>query len=217
MGDDVNRHGVRRFPPPPIHVQMRQIQRRPRRPVCVWPGCETDQSPRYTKVPLCSSHAITVSHQVQITENPGMALPTPYRPAALPHDRPGIPGQRQGEVRPGWIYYLRIDDRIKIGYASILKDRLKSYPPNARLLAAHEGTKDDEAELHKRFRPYRRDGREWYLICEPIQQHVALMAAQHPVKDPRLAKTPRGDGRSPQQKQADAMRWPKPGPIWGYR
>lgn len=75
----------------------------------------------------------------------------------------------------GWIYYVRIGDWIKIGYAADLKQRLRAYPPDAELLASHPGTLADEAALHKRFKPHLAAGREWYPCAPEILEHVATL------------------------------------------
>lgn len=80
----------------------------------------------------------------------------------------------------GWIYYLRIGDRIKIGHTVNLRNRLGSYPPDAVLLCAHPGTRSDEAALHQLFQSYCEAGREWYGDRhQPILDHIARMVAEH--------------------------------------
>ncbi|MET8314827.1 GIY-YIG nuclease family protein [Rhodococcus erythropolis] len=42
--------------------------------------------------------------------------------------------------RPGYVYYLRIGELFKIGFASNLEQRLASYPPGTQLLAVEDGS-----------------------------------------------------------------------------
>lgn len=84
--------------------------------------------------------------------------------------------RRESERRsqlPGWIYYLKVGDLLKIGYATILYDRLRQYPPNITVLAVHPGTRDLETHLHRKFRLHRERGREWYTDAQVIREHIS--------------------------------------------
>lgn len=72
--------------------------------------------------------------------------------------------------QPGFVYYIRMDELIKIGYARDISKRMRAYPPNAQLLAAHPGTEQLEREIHHEFKAFLSRGREWF---EP---HARLMA-----------------------------------------
>lgn len=76
------------------------------------------------------------------------------------------------KVTPGWIYYLLVADRIKIGYTVDVKRRLRSYPPGSPLLALHPGTKQLEGEMHAKFAGSRAAGREWFLDTPEIRDHI---------------------------------------------
>lgn len=66
--------------------------------------------------------------------------------------------ERQQEIararanQPGFVYYIRMDDLIKIGYATNIANRMRAYPPSAELLAAHPGTEKLEREIHLEFK-----------------------------------------------------------------
>lgn len=49
----------------------------------------------------------------------------------------------------GTIYYLRLDEKIKIGWSANLGQRLMSYPPHMVLLVDHPGNRADERDLHR--------------------------------------------------------------------
>lgn len=100
------------------------------------------------------------------------------RDALIEDDR-----QRRLMNTPGWIYYIKVDDLIKIGYATVLFHRLKQYPPNITILAAHPGTRELETHLHRSFRLHLKRGREWYNNAQPIQDHIARVIAQYGTPD----------------------------------
>lgn len=79
----------------------------------------------------------------------------------------------------GWIYYIKVHDLIKIGYASVLEDRLRQYPPNITLLAIHPGTRELETHLHRKFRLHLKQGREWYDDAHVIRDHINAVATEH--------------------------------------
>jgi hypothetical protein len=90
-------------------------------------------------------------------------------------------GRKQAESRkiePGWIYYIQVVDRIKIGYTVDLKRRLKQYPPDTPLLAMHPGTKQLESEMHAKFSGSKAAGREWFLDTAEIREHIREVIAQ---------------------------------------
>lgn len=81
-------------------------------------------------------------------------------------------------IAPGWIYYIHVADRIKIGYTTDLKRRLKQYPPDTPLLAMHPGTKQLESEMHAKFAGSKAAGREWFLDTNEIRDHIREVIAQ---------------------------------------
>ena len=79
---------------------------------------------------------------------------------------------------PGWIYYLRVGDKIKIGFSANVKRRLKSYPPESELLAVHPGTQELEKSLHKEFGHSLSDGREWFTPNLALTEHIDKVTAE---------------------------------------
>lgn len=73
---------------------------------------------------------------------------------------------------PGWIYYLHVADRIKIGYTTDPKRRLRDYPPDSPLLALHPGTKQTEHDMHTKFAGSKAAGREWFLDTPELRAHI---------------------------------------------
>ena len=74
---------------------------------------------------------------------------------------------------PGWVYYIRMGDTIKIGYATDVAKRMRAYPPNAELLAAHPGTELLERQIHKQFGEHLARGREWFKPADELLAHIA--------------------------------------------
>lgn len=74
--------------------------------------------------------------------------------------------------RPGMIYYLRVGENIKIGFSTYVEDRLRSYPPDSKLLAQHPGTPALEQTIHRKFFNHLSYGREWFTPCKEIDSHI---------------------------------------------
>jgi len=96
---------------------------------------------------VCRDHALSIWSGVQ------------HANAMVPKVKPLTKG---GKPIDGWIYYIRLDEKIKIGWTANLQQRIKSYPPHAVVLIEHPGTRYDERDLHRTFKPSRAAGREWY-------------------------------------------------------
>lgn len=87
--------------------------------------------------------------------------------------------QRLGlDPRPsdrGYIYYVAAEDRVKIGFAKNVKNRMHtlktSSPVPLVLLATHRGSQKKERELHRQFAEYRIIG-EWFRFDGALKEHV---------------------------------------------
>lgn len=65
------------------------------------------------------------------------------------------------------LYLIKSRDRFKIGYTSNLKKRLNTYlthNPDIELLAYKQGNKNDEKELHIKYKKYLIEKSEWMII-----------------------------------------------------
>lgn len=136
---------------------------------CCWPKC---QKPAVEAVPMCTAHLFIAHAQYGVILN-GMTTfnPAPQQPAPEPIT-PAPP-------RHGVVYYLRSGGYIKIGWASDLGKRMRSYPPDSLLLATHPGTKADESAAHRKFAVHRTHGREWFAMVAPLMQHIDRVRAEH--------------------------------------
>lgn len=136
------------------------------RPRCHWPMCGDLKWDRLPGMELCQKHALHVWAQVNTDIEGGQVR----RPRTA---KPKTAGA-------GSIYYLRIGDRIKVGYATDLAQRLRTYPPSSIVVAVHPGTLDDEKRLHARLALHRADGREWYHATDDMRLQLETLLAQHP-------------------------------------
>lgn len=139
---------------------------------CIVSGCNAWADP-LLPIAICSMHAYAVA-ETFITIRLG-DMPSGKR--AVNKDR----ARKSG----GWVYFLRIGDRIKIGHTTNLRSRLAAYPPDTTVLAVCPGSREDEAALHQLFQSYREGGREWYGGNHaPILQHIAdVLRDFGPVED----------------------------------
>lgn len=81
-------------------------------------------------------------------------------------------------IEAGWIYYLLVGDRIKIGYSKDVERRMKQYPPTSVLLAQHPGTHNLEREMHNKFLVHLANGREWFKVAQPVLDHIGTVREQ---------------------------------------
>ena len=92
----------------------------------------------------------------------------------------------------GTVYYLRIGGYYKIGWASDLDKRMRSYYPDTQLLAAHPGTRADEKDLHKRWKHLLAYGNEWFTLAPEIGRHIDQMIEKYgEPEDVRFSASPR--------------------------
>lgn len=127
--------------------------------------------------PICLEHAAKI-----------MAFLNEMTPSAL-EDRVAAMGQAVRQDRIGAterrrrapdvyvVYYLQVGDVIKIGYTANLPTRLRSYPPNSRLLAYESGGPSLEAQRHMEFAEDLVAGREWFTPSARLLAHIASIKA----------------------------------------
>ncbi len=74
--------------------------------------------------------------------------------------------------RDGFVYFLRVGERIKIGYSVDVKRRMREYPPGSELLAVEPGDRDLETQRHRQFAGSLLDGREWFRPTPDVLELV---------------------------------------------
>jgi hypothetical protein len=149
---------------------------------CVWPNCGEPLDSRSRVGPLCIRHAYEINSCIAEVEeifNRGGPLTGRRREriAAIERQILDIDRERRGKAdsrryTAGWIYYVAIGDRIKIGYATSVRERMRSYPPGSNLLAVHPGTPDLERQIHTVLAASRVAGREWYSRTDQVMAHL---------------------------------------------
>lgn len=70
------------------------------------------------------------------------------------------------------VYYLRVGKLIKIGYTTNLKNRLRSYPPDTKVLATEPGGANLENRRHGEFVAHLRHGKEWFAPAPELIEHI---------------------------------------------
>lgn len=79
------------------------------------------------------------------------------------------------------IYFLKANNRIKIGYANDPSQRIPSIqtssPFDLEVLLIIDGNYDTERELHQKFETFRKSG-EWYEYSEPIKSFISKNSSE---------------------------------------
>lgn len=128
---------------------------------------------RNAPLPICAVHAATVSEFYAKQDVIELAR------AAVLADQSEM-GLRlpSGEPRASVVYYVQVGALVKIGTTLDVAQRLRDYPPNARLLATEPGGYTTERKRLRQFNEYLVGGREWFDPGERLRVHIEkLMAA----------------------------------------
>lgn len=153
---------------------------------CAWPGCVK----RRGDLPLCEAHLLIAHKHVENRHSPS--------PIAQAH--PARPRDTSRSV----VYYLRVGELVKIGYASNLARRLAAYPPDAQLLATEPGGRELESQRHREMRHHLRMGREWFVPAQPLLDHIASVIER--CGPPKVIQEPTQRRHSKQPKQPVTVR-----------
>lgn len=73
------------------------------------------------------------------------------------------------------VYYLRLDERVKIGTTFAPRQRFAALPHD-ELLAFERGGREVERARHREFDDDRLGTSEWFALTPRILQHVAALA-----------------------------------------
>lgn len=101
-------------------------------------------------------------------------------PRAMPRDGRDPPGR-------SFVYFIQVDDRVKIGVSTRPFTRLKSISGSAhgvmQAVVLVRGTREDEGRMHRRFARYRTNG-EWFVASPALQRVMrACVAAGRVIYD----------------------------------
>lgn len=153
------------------------------RQTCAWEGCPKYIS-LYLNLPICDAHAKITHREVEAVKrlsDASVARQVAEHKAALEENTEKIEaGQRvtTGPI-PGWVYYIQVDDTIKIGYAKDVTNRMRAYPPSAKLLAVEPGTKKTERDRHSHFNAYLAHGREWFRDAPELREWITTLRTEY--------------------------------------
>lgn len=154
---------------------------------CCWDDCRNKIA--YPDTPLCKEHLVASWRLIESREPKRfidrLRSETVDELKALQakwarDDAAARASVKERQSGPGHIYYIRVDDLIKIGFTTRLEQRLLQYPPNAELLADHPGTRATEQDMHGRFEQYRSRGREWFTAGVKLMEHISQVRVQFP-------------------------------------
>lgn len=128
---------------------------------------------------ICTEHALEIANGIdnrprgETVDSEILDVMRRQRAKEREDARQAAADRLRGKRQPGFVYYIRMNDLIKIGYAADITKRMRAYPPNAELLAAHPGTMELEHEMHNNFRSHLRRGREWFAEHPALMEHIA--------------------------------------------
>lgn len=150
---------------------------------CTWLDCIEYVDPDY-RVHLCTDHANHVRDTMNARdaeiEQRSDQLTAEARANRERSARKLDAGKplTEGDIAPGWVYYVELDGLIKIGFSKDVTRRMRQYAPTARLLAVEPGTKKVEKERHQTFRAHLARGREWFRDTDEIRTWITTVTDQ---------------------------------------
>lgn len=86
------------------------------------------------------------------------------------------PYVENGRPKVGLIYFIRVQQRIKIGYTTDLPTRMSALVPD-EILHTEPGTMQDEQVMHKKFAHLRAKAREYYHPEPELLDFIAALKA----------------------------------------
>ncbi|MCF3939914.1 GIY-YIG nuclease family protein [Gordonia tangerina] len=151
---------------------------------CCWPECDGKAlvQDRVEEWYLCFTHTAIATEFVDRTAL-GLKAGDPMPPRAdgrrrSTRSRAQARNEQRGD-RPGWVYYARVGEHIKIGYATNVRNRMQQYPPGTVLLAVEPGDLKLEKARHKEFNHSLVFGQEWFRESYPIKKLVDELREKH--------------------------------------
>jgi hypothetical protein len=166
---------------------------------CAWPRCQAplesqidlSHEPHVTRYGvLCRTHAIDVAAAVLREQQIHSMIEHIFEKqtsedAVRLSEMRGKRERHEADIRslrkdrPGFVYFLRVGERIKIGYSVDVKRRMRAYPPGCELLAVEPGDRELETQRHRQFAGSRTDGREWFRPTPDILDLVGEIVATY--------------------------------------
>lgn len=104
------------------------------------------------------------------------------------------PPPREPRQEASRVYYMRIGNRVKIGFSTNLIERVKTINPE-ELMAVEPGGQDVERRRHGQFCQLRTHG-EWFELEEPLTSHIARLAVDSRAQVDRIEGRPTRHGKN---------------------
>jgi hypothetical protein len=146
-------------------------------------------------VPLCERHLALVTEWAAARSDPvdgttdllpapcgacgsrlGVHWPTGWLCAVCEWRQGDAPDDGLAPPRVDVVYYIRFDDRIKIGTTANPRQRLGRLWHH-EVLAFERGDRTVERRRHEQFGAWRFGRTEWFEVNEPLAAHIASLAA----------------------------------------
>lgn len=150
--------------------------------ICTWQFCTTRADLRYQRrgVPFCREHTLLAWSVVEDEIRHSSMSPDELRAEREATEKAKETERAERAAKnaeSGTVYYLKVGDHIKIGFASNLFQRLTSYPPASVLVAVEDGSLNLEAQRHREFADFLDAGREWFVQGDRLMAHIETLAA----------------------------------------
>lgn len=130
--------------------------------LCALEGCYDDVS--FFDVALCYNHVVAVAAM--------------YSDDCVEWNRNRRKEERSEQL--GCLYFVRVGERIKVGWSRSPRSRLRQYPPGSEVLATQFNLLiAAEEAMHVRLTQWRDAGREWYRDCPEVRAAAAEIVAEH--------------------------------------
>ena len=177
--------------------------------MCMWPDCSSRRMG--DEMYVCRFHATLIESaldDLRIAEDDEYAARLQRWRDSLDRNNEAMNAGEFGDAElpsDGFIYVVQQDNLIKIGFTTNLDRRLRTYPPNAVVLATGPGTKYMERTIHQRYGEHLERGREWFADCDDIRSFVADMVERYGEPDPKYQSR----YRSPRDKRGKQVTIPR--------
>lgn len=160
---------------------------------CAWKGCRL-AGLRDFDVPLCAEHVRRLKMQLAVNRDAEYRAEL-FRRSVMDDSDDDIAefvekqraknaerrlaqdrGYAPWKADPSWVYFMRHDQIIKIGYSKNPRKRAAALA-SAEILATEPGGVERESELHSRFRAHRLHG-EWFTPAPELLDYIDELRAK---------------------------------------
>lgn len=136
---------------------------------CCWPDCEALTGP--LDAPLCTSHIAKMYRLYRTAADLAAVDRVADSALAAALARPPQPPLSE---RQGIVYFVRFQERVKIGFTTNMRSRMSAIP-HEEVLGTQPGTLADEKRYHRMFAHLRVTG-EWFRAEPDLLAFIADIA-----------------------------------------